>query len=128
MKTKIQSLERQIVKIKSQITALDDIRPGSLSQQYSVCGKSNCRCNASPPQKHGPYYQVSFGRKGKSGSRFVREEELPAIKKQLANYVRMRKLVDRWIELATELSDLKLEKFRGKQGRGSRKTARASSS
>jgi hypothetical protein len=103
-------LERQIAKVKRDLAALGDLRPGSLSTQYNVCGNPNCRCKATPPQKHGPYYQVSFTRKGKGSSKFVRKEDLPAVRKQLKNYERMKLLMDRWIDLATELSNLRLSK------------------
>lgn len=101
-------LERQIEKVKKDLSALGDLRPGSLSTQYNVCGSPGCRCKATPPEKHGPYYQVSFSRKGKSSTKFVKKEDLPAIRKQLKNYERMKELVDRWIDLATELSNLRL--------------------
>lgn len=103
-------IERQIEKLKRELSALGDLRPGSLSTQYNVCGSPGCRCKATPPQKHGPYYQVSFSRKGKSSSRFIRKEDLPAIRKQLKNYEKMKTLMDRWIDLATELSNLRLKK------------------
>lgn len=103
-------IERQIEKIKRDLAALGDLRPGSLSTQYNVCGSPGCRCKASPPEKHGPYYQVSFTRKGKGSSKFVKKKDLPAIRKQLKNYERMKLLMDRWIDLATELSNLRLTK------------------
>lgn len=103
-------IERQIEKLKRDLVALGDLRPGSLSTQYNVCGSPGCRCKASPPEKHGPYYQVSFTRKGKSSSKFVKKKDLPAIRKQLKNYERMKLLMDRWIDLATELSNLRLTK------------------
>ena len=103
-------IERQIEKIKRDLVALGDLRPGSLSTQYNVCGSPGCRCKASPPEKHGPYYQVSYTRKGKSSSKFVKKKDLPAIRKQLKNYERMKLLMDRWIDLATELSNLRLTK------------------
>jgi len=105
-------LERQIEKVKRDLSALGDLRPGSLSTQYNVCGTPGCRCKDTPPQKHGPYYQVSFSRKGKSSSKFVRKEDLPTIQKQLKNYERMKELVDRWIDLSTELSNLRLTQNR----------------
>ena len=107
MKKKIQSLEKQIVKIKRELTNLGDLTLGSLSKHYNICGNPNCRCKASPPQKHGPYYQVSYTRKGKSKSRFVRDKDIAVVKTQLKNYQRLRKLVDRWVDLAMELSILK---------------------
>ena len=105
-------LERQIEKVKRDLAALGDLRPGSLSTQYNVCGTLGCRCKADPPKKHGPYYQVSFSRKGKSSSKFVKQEDLPAIRKQLKNYERMKELMDHWIDLATELSNLRLTQNR----------------
>ena len=109
MERNIRSLENQIERLKQEIAAVGDLRPGSLSEQYNVCGKAGCRCKASPPQKHGPYYQISYTRRGKSGSRFVQRQDLPLVKKQLRNYAHLKELVDRWIELATELSNLRLE-------------------
>ena len=104
------TLERQIEKTKQALVALGDMRPGSLSTQYNVCGKLGCRCKADPPKKHGPYYQVSFTRKGKSSSKFVRKEDLPEVRKQIKNYERMKLLTDKWIELAIELSNLRIAK------------------
>jgi hypothetical protein len=63
-----------------------------------------------PPLKHGPYYQLSYTRKGKGGSKFVKKDDVPTVRKQLKNYARMKLLMDRWIDLATELSTLRLIK------------------
>ena len=103
------SLEAQIATLKQAIIRLGDLRPGKLSQQYNVCGKADCRCKADPPQKHGPYYQLSFTRNGKSSTQFVRKEDLAVVRQQLKNYQRLRELIDRWIALGMELSRLKLQ-------------------
>jgi hypothetical protein len=112
METRIQTLERRIAKITTQLAQLGDLRIGSLSEQYNVCGRAGCRCKASPPIKHGPYHQLSFTRKGKSSTRFVRRGELTTVKQQMRNYEKLRKLVDQWINLGTELSNLKLDQQR----------------
>jgi hypothetical protein len=117
MSRRIQTLERRIERIRREFATLGDLRPGSLSEQYNVCGVQRCRCKASPPQKHGPYYQLSFTRKGKSSSRFVRRDELAAVQRQLENYARLRQLVEEWIDLGTELSTLRLEEQRKRAGR-----------
>ena len=106
------SLESRIEKVKQAIGRLGDLRPGKLSQQYNVCGKADCRCKADPPQKHGPYYQVSFTRSGRSSTQFVRKEDLAVVRQQLRNYQRLRELIDRWITLGMELSRLKLPSAR----------------
>jgi hypothetical protein len=117
MSRRIEGLERKIARIRRELGALGDLRPGSLSEQYNVCGVEGCRCKATPPQKHGPYYQLSFTRKGKATSRFVRREELAAVKRQLKNYARLRELVDQWIDCGIELSTLRLEEHRKQTGR-----------
>jgi hypothetical protein len=43
-------LEVEIAKVKEELAGLGDLRPGSLSTQYNVCGSPNCKCKADPPQ------------------------------------------------------------------------------
>jgi len=64
------------------------------------------------PIKHGPYYQISFTRHGKSSSQFVREEDLDEVQQQLENYRHLRQLVDEWITLSAQLSSLRLREKR----------------
>lgn len=109
MQNRTRVLEGQIRRIKSELERLGDLRPGSLSEQYNVCGNPNCRCKEDPSKRHGPYYQLSFTRKGRSGTKFVKKPHLPEVKMQLKNYARLRALVDRWIDLATELCQLRIE-------------------
>ncbi len=104
------SLEGKIGRVKKQLVELGHFRPGSLSKQYNVCGNPNCRCKDTPPKKHGPYYQLSSTRKGKSRSKFVRKEDVAAVRKQLKNYAKLRKLLEGWIDAAEELSILRLER------------------
>ena len=113
MAVSTESLEKRIQKIKQEIGEVGDLRPGTLSQQYNVCGSPGCQCKASPPIKHGPYYQISFTRHGKSSSQFVRKEDLKEVQQQLDNYRRLRELVDEWISLSAQLSTLRLREKRG---------------
>ena len=103
MPTSIHALQKRIAHIKAELAALDALRPGSLSQQYNVCGTPGCRCKADPPHKHGPYYQLSYTFRGKSHSDFVRRDELPQVEEQMRNYESLRALVDEWIALSLEL-------------------------
>jgi len=112
MAVSAESLEKRIQSLKHQISQLGDLRPGALSKQYNICGNPNCRCKADPPVKHGPYYQISFTRHGKSSSQFVREEDLIEVQQQLENYRLLRQLVDEWITLSAQLSSLRLREKR----------------
>ena len=109
MRHQIRVLNAQIRAIKRELATLADLRPGTLTRQYNVCGSPGCRCKAVPPQKHGPYYHLSYTRHGKGGTRLIQKADLAPIRAAVANYARLRRLVDRWIDLATELSALKLQ-------------------
>jgi hypothetical protein len=109
MDKRVQSLQKKIDSVKKQISKIGDIRPGSLSEQYNVCGTPNCQCKADPPKKHGPYFQLSYTRKGKSRSRFIKPHHLSRIKSEVEAYRKLKTLVDEWIDLSTELSDIRLK-------------------
>ena len=101
-------LEGKIAKLKAELMTLGDLQPGSLSEQYNVCGTAGCQCKADPPRKHGPYYQVSFTWQGRSKSQFVRREHVTTVRQHLRTYQRLRALVEEWIAAGLELSRLRL--------------------
>ncbi len=107
MKSRVQALEKRIEHIKTKLSRLGELRPGVLSEQYNVCGTPGCRCKANPPQKHGPYQQLSWSRKRKSRTRFIRESELPTVRTQISNYQRLQELVREWVDASIELCDIK---------------------
>ena|SRR3989338_5797666 len=86
-------LEKRIAKIKSDLLAIDEMHPGK---------------DPKNPQKHGPYYQLSYVSKGKSTSRFIKAEFLQAVKKQTANYAKFKALSEDWKNLAADLVKLKM--------------------
>ena len=104
----IEDLEKRIISIKKEISSLGEIRTGSLSEQYNVCGKAGCICkDPKDPQKHGPYYQLSYSHCRKSTSEFVRREDLEAVRQQLSDYKTFMKLKDEWVGHSILLSKLR---------------------
>jgi hypothetical protein len=114
MNAELLALKRQIDAIKKQLAGLADFRPGTLSQQYNVCGTPNCRCKANPPQRHGPYYQLSWTRNKKSKTRFVRTPDLPRVRQELRNYDQLQALIEQWIDLSIQASDLRVKETKKK--------------
>jgi hypothetical protein len=99
--------EQQVQKIKKQLLALGPMLPGSLSEQWNVCGTSGCKCkDAHKPVRHGPYYQLSFSVKGKSSTLFVRPEEVAETRRRIRRYQRFKELVmaltQAYVDLARE--------------------------
>jgi hypothetical protein len=106
----IEELEKRIEQIKIRLASLADMRPGSLSEQYNVCGNPTCRCkDPTNPQRHGPYYQLSYVHKGKHTTQFIRRPFLRQVRTEIANYKRFRKMTDEWVDCALQLAKLKLK-------------------
>ena len=101
-----QEIDKRIAAIKRDLLALGPLHPGSITRQYNACGHPTCRCKADPTQRHGPYYQLSYGHHRKSSSAFVRECDLAAVEQQLRNYERLRALVDEWVALSIDRARL----------------------
>jgi hypothetical protein len=109
------ALQKRIEQIKTELAALGALRPGTLTQQYNVCGTAGCRCKEDPAQRHGPYHQLSYTWQGRSRSEFVREQELSLVQEQLRNYTRLRALVNEWVDNAIELARVERQKLRHPQ-------------
>ncbi len=80
------------VLIEKQIK-LGAIMPGSIREQYSVCGKAECVCRDKiNPSKHGPYNQLSFTTKGKSSTMFIKSPDLKTGEEMTRAYKEYRTL------------------------------------
>ena len=105
MTSHIDRWQARIQLIKQEMLDLGAMRPGALSEQYNVCGKPNCKCkDPRRPQKHGPYYQLSYTHQGKSTTEFVKRDMLVEVRQQLANYARFKKLTDEWVSLSLRIA------------------------
>ena len=105
----IRTFEQRIQRIKTALASLGDMRPGSLSKQYNVCGKAGCCCkDPQNPQRHGPYYQLSWVHRGKSTTQFIRRPFLPQVRAEIATYNRFRKLTEQWVNLGLRIAQAKL--------------------
>ena len=106
----LKEIENQLKTIKKTLLKVEGMRPGSLTEQYSVCGKKNCRCiDPEKPKKHGPYYQLSYVHAGKNTSRFIRPQFYKQIKQETEEYKKFKLLVERWITFAIQYSQTKMD-------------------
>ena len=97
-------LDERIRQIKQELADLGSMRPGSLSEQYNVCGTPGCHCkDPKKPQKHGPYYHLNYTWHGKARTQFVKAEAVEAVRRQLATYKRFRALCEEWVDVSLEV-------------------------
>jgi hypothetical protein len=87
--------------IAAEIAGLGLALPGTLIQRQVRCGWAGCRCHHDPPELHGPYWQWTRKRAGKTLSRLVPDNQVADYRQWLHNHRRLR-------ELVAELEDLTL--------------------
>lgn len=105
----IADIPKRIQEIKQALLRIGDMRPGSLNEQRTVCGRPTCRCiDPKRPQRHGPYYQLSYVHQGKSTTQFIQKQSAGRIRTQLANYKRFKALTEEWVHIALALAKEKL--------------------
>ena len=104
--TKIQQIERKIDRIKEELKKIGPMRPGSLTRQYK--DRKN---------KTGAFWQISYTRQMKSRTEYVRKEWVAQIRKQIATHKRFKRLIDQWIDLSIEHSQLtmRIAKIKGRK-------------
>jgi hypothetical protein len=104
----LEQIKHQIERIKRQLNELGPMHPGSLGEQFNVCGTPGCHCkDPKHPRKHGPYYQLNYVYRGKKTSQFIRREILRQVRTELANYKQFRRLTEQWIGLALQVAQAK---------------------
>lgn len=85
--------ERKVQQLREKLAKLGAMLPGSISEQWNVCGTSGCQCkDPDKPKKHGPYYQLSFTVGGKSSTMFIKKKDLPEARRRLKRYQQFKPL------------------------------------
>ena len=95
---RIQQIEQRVDRIKRALLEIGPMRPGSLTRQYKG------------PQHHtGAYWQISYTRRMKSRTEYVRREWVKDLRHQIATHKRFKSLVEQWIDLSIEHSRLTVQ-------------------
>lgn len=85
--------ERKVEQARGKLGKLGPMLPGSISEQWNVCGTPGCRCkDAMKPVKHGPYYQLSFTVGGRSSTMFIKKADLPEARRRIRRYGQFKAL------------------------------------
>ena len=103
---RLDQIRKRIERIKTELTAIEEMRPGSLTRQYK-----------DPANRSGPYYQLSYTREMKSRTEYIARDCLREVRRQIANYKRFKALTGKWIALSIEHSRLKMKLARRRNPR-----------
>ena len=93
----LEKIDQEIERIKAQLGQIGIVRPGSLTRQYK-----------NPQQHTGGYYQVSYTHRMKSRTAYIRASCVQEVRRQIRDYNKLKRLIERWVALGIEHSQLSM--------------------
>ena len=93
-------------RLAAQLADVGFITAGSITHRYTRCTSPGCRCNADPPQPHGPYYQWTAKVNGKTVTRRLTQNEARLYQTWIANDRQLRTIITKMRQVAAKATDL----------------------
>jgi hypothetical protein len=109
-------LKGELERLAQELSDIGFTSAGSLVKRYTHCASEGCRCNAEPPQPHGPYWQWSRAVDGKTVTRRLTEDQVPLYREWIANRRRFRSVVARMEAVSEQATQLLLSQTNGHPG------------
>ena len=119
----VQKMIQQRDRLKAQIVAVGDFRPGSLVERYRRCGKPTCRCAQEGARGHGPSWSLTRAVGGRTVTRVIPAAAVETTRQQIAEYRRFRALVRELVETSERLCDTRLKASETGPAEGAKKGA-----
>ena len=100
-KRRLLQIDKRIGKIKVELAAIGQMRPGSLTRQYKDPGSAS-----------GAYYQLSYTLDMKSRTDYIPRNWVRDVRAQVANYKRFKSLSAEWVASSIERCRLTMKLMR----------------
>ncbi len=115
MASSLERLEAKYQSLKAELNEIGFISPGSLVVRETSCGKPGCRCQGDPPQRHGPYFQWSRTREGRTESRRLDEREAELYREWIGNRRRLERIITEMEHLSETAGEILLRRARSER-------------
>ena len=99
-------LEAERDRLYAQLSAVGDVRRGSVSENWRKCGKPNCACAAPDHPGHGPRFlwTRSQGRRKRVG-RQLAAGEVEKVRREIARHAEFTTAVERIVEVNEQICE-----------------------
>lgn len=105
-----EQLQAKARELKTSLSALGDMFPGSLLQRFRKCGKSNCHCAKKDSPGHGPTWVITREVAGRTITTTIPEEAVERVRIETEEYKQFRQLSHELVETSAQLSEIRLQK------------------
>jgi len=104
-------LRRRHAALAARIAGVGFAVTGSLVRRYTRCGRPGCHCQASPPQPHGPYYQLTRKIAGKTVTTRLTPGQAARYTEWIANQRELRRLLTEMEHISRQAAELILSEL-----------------
>lgn len=108
MATHLEHYQQQYEALQAQLAEIGFISTGSVIRRHTTCGKTGCRCQADPPQPHGPYWQWTRKVAGKTVTRRLTEAEADLYQKWIDNDRQLNKITAQMHKISARAAEILL--------------------
>jgi hypothetical protein len=106
--TQLEACSTRLRQLADQLANTGFTSPGTLVRRFMPCGKPGCRCQADPPQLHGPYWDWSRSLNGRTVSRRLSEPQARLYQEWIANRRRLLVVIAEIDELSAQAAEILL--------------------
>ncbi len=106
---RLAAYQARYAQLASELADIGLIAAGSVTRRYTRCASPGCRCNAEPPQPHGPYWQWTAKVNGKTVTRRLTDDEARLYREWIANDRRLRAQITKMRQVADKATGLILK-------------------
>lgn len=91
---------------KAELVEIGVVLRGSVTRHYVRCGKKGCRCQATPPRLHGPYYDWTRKVRGKTKTIRLTKALAETYLRWIENGRRLNRIVADWERVGLEAAEI----------------------
>jgi hypothetical protein len=99
---RLAEIEAEYRQVAGELAAVGFVAQGSLQHRTTHCTNPRCRCNADPPRRHGPYWQWTTKKGGKTITRRLTAEQAAMWRQWIDNDRQLRAITTRMRQLSAE--------------------------
>jgi hypothetical protein len=109
MREELEHYEAQIADLAGELAGVGFMSQGSVVLRHTYCANAGCHCHADPPVPHGPYWQWSRAKGGRTITRRITPEQAVLYKEWIANRRRALTIIAQIEELSERAGEILLQ-------------------
>jgi hypothetical protein len=105
----LEDYQTRIAELAAELAGVGFMSQGSVVRRHTYCANAGCHCHADPPVPHGPYWQWSRAKGGRTFTRRITAEQAALYKEWIANRRRALGIIAQIEEISEQAGELLLQ-------------------